>query len=318
MKRIALLSLTILISNVFTSCGSGFMYTSEPPLEFSQINYGYKVKFTNSSPKMAYIEQGNGEILLLVHGLASNAGFWRYNIPELSKYFRVIAVDLPGYGKSEKGDYSYNMTFFANSIKNLLDELKIQKVNFVGHSMGGQIGIQFDLMYPERIDKLILVSPAGIEKFDEGEGEWLKSAVTIKSVKSTNEEGVRRNLSNNFYNWNDKLEWMVEERVRLAKSTEFNYFARAVSRSVAGMIDEPTYDKLSLIKSPTLIIYGKEDGLIPNPYLHPGFPSDVFRIAQKNIKDCQLREIEDCGHMVMMEKPDEFNSIVKDFLLNKQ
>jgi pimeloyl-ACP methyl ester carboxylesterase len=55
--------------------------------------------------------------------------------------------------------------------KNLLDELKIQKVNLVGHSMGGQIGIQFDLMYPERIDKLILVSPAGIEKFDEGEGE---------------------------------------------------------------------------------------------------------------------------------------------------
>ena len=55
--------------------------------------------------------------------------------------------------------------------KSLLDELKIQKVNFVEHSMGGQIGIQFDLMYPERIDKLILVSPAGIEKFDEGEGE---------------------------------------------------------------------------------------------------------------------------------------------------
>lgn len=283
-------------------------------MEFSNIDYGFKVKFSNTFPKLAYIDEGQGDVILLVHGLASNAGFWRYNIPELSKHFRVIAVDLPGYGKSEKGDYSYKMTFFARTLKDFLNELKIDKVNFVGHSMGGQIGIWFSILYPEKVNKLILASSAGFEKFNKGEGEWLKSVVTIRSVKTTNEEGVRRNLSNNFYNWRNELEWMVEERVRMAKAKDFDNFARAVTRSVAGMIDEPTWNKLTNIKHPTLIIYGNKDGLIPNPYLHPGFPKDIFQYGHSKIKNSALYEIQNCGHMIMMEKPEEFNKALLEFL----
>ncbi len=180
------------------------------------------------------------------------------------------------------------MTFFAQSIKNLLDELKIEKINFVGHSMGGQIGIWFSILYPEKVNKLVLASSAGFEKFKKGEGEWLKSVVTIKSVKSTNEEGVRRNLSNNFYNWRPELEWMVEERVRMAKARDFDNFARAVNRSVAGMIDEPTWNKLEKIQQPTLIVYGDKDGLIPNPYLHPGFPKEIFLFGHSKIKKLHI------------------------------
>ncbi|MCR4416270.1 MAG: alpha/beta hydrolase [Ignavibacteria bacterium] len=316
MKKMIFHSLAILMILIFSACSSGFLYTNLPPLEFSEINYGFDVKYSHTSPKLAYIDEGKGEVILLVHGLASNLGFWRYNAPELAKHFRVIAVDLPGYGKSDKGNYSYKMKFFANTLKQLLDELQIEKVNFIGHSMGGQIGIWFSILYPERVNKLVLASPAGIEKFNRGEGEWLKSVVTIRSVKSTNEEGVRRNLSNNFYNWRSELEWMVEERVRMAKAKDFDLFAQAVTRSVAGMIDEPTYDKLALIKSPTLIIYGENDGLIPNPYLHPGFPADVFKIGHQKIRNSILHEIKKCGHMIMMEKPDEFNKAVINFLKN--
>lgn len=305
----------VMISTVLMSC-SGFIYTNKPPLEFYDIDYGFKVKYSSTKPTLSYIDEGKGEVVLLVHGLASNAGFWRYNVPELSKHFRVIAVDLPGYGKSEKGNYSYKMTFFAHTLKNLLDELKIDKVNYVGHSMGGQIGIWFSILYPERINKLVLASTAGFEKFERGEGEWLKSVVTVKSVKTTNEEGVRRNLSNNFYNWRPELEWMVEERVRMAKAKDFEYFARAVTRSVAGMIDEPTWNKLNKINHPTLIIYGDKDGLIPNPYLHPGFPKDVFEYGHSKIKNSIIYKIKDCGHMIMMEKPEEFNKSVVNFLKN--
>lgn len=317
MKRLFFMIFAMLFGLRFSSCSSGFLYTNKDPLEFSEINYGYNVKYISENPRLAYIDEGEGEVVLLVHGLASNAGFWRYNIPELSKRFRVIAVDLPGYGKSEKGNYSYKMTFFAEVIKKFLDELKIEKVNFIGHSMGGQIGIHFAIKYPERIQKLILASPAGFEQFRRGEGEWLKNAVTVKSVKSTNEERVRRNLMNNFYNWDTKLEWMVEERVRMAKAKDFDLFARAVSRSVAGMIDEPTFNKLHLIRSKTLVIYGKNDELIPNPYLHPGFTSDVFKKGKEVNENIELYEIKECGHMIMMEKPNEFNDVVLDFLLMK-
>lgn len=294
---------------------SGFLYWDKPALQFADIDYGYPTKITLNDPKISYIDQGSGDkTIILVHGLASNAGFWRYNIPELSKKFRVIAVDLPGYGKSQKGDYTYSMSFYADEIKKLIDELKLRNVVYIGHSMGGQIGIKLAIKYPELLNKLILASPAGFEEFQQGEGNWLRSVMTMQGVKSTTEEGIRRNLAMNFYSWNDKWEWMVEERVRMRKATDFDEFAYTVVRCVNGMLDEPTFNKLSLIKTPTLVVYGKYDGLIPNPYLNPGFTSDVFEKGAKTMQDVKLVQLDNAGHMIQIEKADEFNQAVLDFL----
>lgn len=283
-------------------------------MEFADFNYGFPTKTALSNPLVSYIEQGTGaQTIVLVHGLASNGGFWRYNIAALAKEFRVIAVDLPGYGKSQKGVYPYNMTFYAETILKLLNQLGIEKVNYVGHSMGGQIGITLALTHPEKVNKLILLDPAGIESFDRGEGNWLRSVVTMEGVKTTNEEAIRRNLALNFYTWDDKWEWMVEERARMAKAKEFEDFAYAVVRSVNGMLDQPTSKKLEKINQPTMIVYGKQDGLIPNPYLHPGFSSDVFEQGAKKILGCQLVEIPDAGHMVQIEQSEKVNQAIIDF-----
>ena len=132
-KYLSLLSLMLFL---FSGC-SGYLYTSKPALEFNDIDYGFPVKKALANPYISYIDVGKGDhTILLVHGLASNAGFWRYNIPELSKNNRVIAVDLPGYGKSQKDAYPYKMSFYADQLKKLIDELKISKVVYVGHSMG--------------------------------------------------------------------------------------------------------------------------------------------------------------------------------------
>lgn len=298
----------------FTSC-SGYLYWDKPALEFSEIDYGYNIKFTNDEPQIAYIDEGKGEqTVILVHGLASNAGFWRYNIPDLSKYFRVIAVDLPGYGKSQKGDYPYSISFYAEQLKNLIKELNLKNVVLVGHSMGGQIGIKFAIKYPSVLSKLVLASPAGFEEFQKGEGDWLRSVMTMTAVKSTTEEGIRRNLSNNFFNWDDTWEWMVEERVRMRKAKDFDEFAYTVIKCVNGMLDEPTFDKLNLIKAPTLVVYGKYDGLIPNPYLNPGSTAEVFEKGVKQIDNSKLVEFDNAGHMIQIEKAVEFNQAVINFL----
>ncbi|HRN26040.1 MAG: alpha/beta hydrolase [Ignavibacteriaceae bacterium] len=299
----------------FAGCSGGYLYWDKPALQFSEIDYGYPTKSSLNYPKISYIDQGSGDkTIILVHGLASNAGFWRYNIPELAKKYRVIAVDLPGYGKSQKDNYLYSMSFYADQIKKLVDDLQLKNVVYVGHSMGGQIGIKLAIKYPNLISKLILASPAGFERFQRGEGDWLRSVMTMKGVKSTTEEGIRRNLAMNFYNWNDKWEWMVEERVRMRKATDFDEFAYTVVRCVNGMLDEPTFDKLSLIKTPTLVIYGRYDGLIPNPYLNPGCTSDVFENGAKDISNVKLIELDNAGHMIQIEKADEFNQAVLDYL----
>lgn len=307
---IALFSLAFL----FSGC-SGYLYTNAPSLEFKDIDYGFPTKTALSNPSISYIEAGTGpRTVILVHGLASNAGFWRYNIAELAKEYHVIAVDLPGYGKSQKDYYAYNMSFFAGQIKRLADALHIAKFTYIGHSMGGQIGILFALKYPQYLEKLVLASPAGFEEFQTGEGDWLRSVMTVNGVKKTTEEGIRRNLATNFYTWNDKFEWMVEERVRMAKAKEFVPFCYAVVRSVNGMLDEPTFDKLDGITVPTLVVYGKYDGLIPNPYLHPGFTCDVFEPGAKVIPNCKTYQIDNSGHMLMIEQADIFNRVVLDFL----
>ncbi|MFA7229119.1 MAG: alpha/beta hydrolase, partial [Melioribacteraceae bacterium] len=294
---------------------SGFLYTNLPPVEFQDIDYGFPTKSVLSNPSISFVDAGKGEkTIVLIHGLASNAGFWRYAIPELSKNYRVIAVDLPGYGKSQKDAYPYSMSFYADQIKRLADELKLEKFILVGHSMGGQIGITFSLKYPERLDKLVLASPAGVEEFEQGEGDWLRSVMTKNGVKKTPEDAIRRNLAMNFYSWDDRWEWMVEERVRMIKAKDFDEFCYTVVRSVSAMLDQPTFDKIKNISVPTLIVYGKYDGLIPNPYLNPGHTSDVFRWGASQIPNVKLYEIDNCGHMLQIEHPREFSNAVLDFI----
>ncbi len=296
----------------FLGCSGGFVYKDAPALEFADFDYGFKSNSANvNGITISYIDEGKGEqTIVLVHGLASNGGFWRYNIAELSKTYRVIAVDLPGYGKSDKGVYPYSMSFYADMISGLLTHLNIPSVVYVGHSMGGQIGIHFSFRHKEQITKLILVAPAGIEPFSRGDGDWLKSVMTIDFVKKTPEDRVRGNLAMNFYSYDDKFEWMVEERARMAKAKDFEDFCYAVIRSVHGMIDEPTTKRLKDISVPTHIIFGENDGLIPNPILHGGSSGEVAKIAKEANPKITVTFIPHAGHMVQMEKAEEVNAAI--------
>ncbi|AXJ00020.1 Pimeloyl-ACP methyl ester carboxylesterase [Cyclonatronum proteinivorum] len=298
---------------VLTSC-AGVRYADKPALEFQDIDYGFAVNFSQGTPQIAYIDEGAGDkTLLLVHGLASNAGFWRYNIAALSEHHRVIAVDLPGYGKSEKGGFPYGMAFWAETLADFIDELGLENVVYVGHSMGGQIGMTLAINHPEAISELVLAAPAGVESFSPGSGDWLRSVFTMEGVKRTPEPQIRENLSINFYRWDNAWEWMVEERVRMAKAADMDEFAYTVVQSISAMLDEPTTHRLHQVSHPTLIVYGRYDGLIPNRFLNPGFPAAVFALAHEQIPDSRLVEINNAGHMLMIEKPAEFNAAVLEF-----
>jgi pimeloyl-ACP methyl ester carboxylesterase len=297
-------------------CSGGYMYQNTEPLDMKDLHYPFPSKTVEvRGIHLSYIDQGSGSrTLLLVHGLASNGGFWRYNIPALAKTCRVIAVDLPGYGQSDKGPYPYTMTFFADVLSDMINTLGLGRITYVGHSMGGQIGIHFALRHPSQLDRLVLASPAGVESFTRGEGDWMKSVMTVEFVKKTPEDRIRANLAANFYSYQDSLEWMVEERARMAKSTEFEDFCYAVVRSVHGMLNEPTTRMLPLLNVPTLIIFGEGDGLIPNPILHGGFPADIADRAHASIRGSSMVMIPAAGHLSMIEKPAQFDAAVLSWL----
>lgn len=305
-----------LLLSFFIGCSGGYVYKDAPALEFNDFDYGFRSQTAVvNGITVSYIDEGKGEkTLVLVHGLASNGGFWRYNIGELAKEFRVIAVDLPGYGKSQKDVYPYTMSFYADIVSGLVTQLGLGTIVYVGHSMGGQIGIHFSFRHKEQLERLILAAPAGLEPFSRGDGDWLKSVMTIDFVKKTPEDRIRANLAMNFYNYTDRYEWMVEERARMAKGADFEDFCYAVVRSVHGMLDEPTTKRLKDISVPSHLIFGERDGLIPNPILHGGEARDVAKIGTDAIPGVTLQFIPEAGHMLQIEKPEEFNSIVRQLV----
>ncbi len=298
-----------------TSCATSRFYHL-PGKEFSEIDYRFPVKTVAvRNIHVAYIDQGTGnETLILIHGLGTNAKGWIKNIPALAEKFRVIALDLPGYGRSDKGYYDYSMSFYAQVITEFMDVLRIENATLVGHSMGGQIAMTAALEYPERVRRLVLISPAGFERFTEGEGDWMRNAMKVDFIKDTPIRNIDINLKTNFYNYPKEAEFMITDRIQIRSAKDFEKYCYAVSRNVAGMLDGPVYERLPDIKQPTLIMFGVNDGLIPNPYLHGGRTSDVAQIGKERIPDSQLLMIPDCGHFVQFEKAEQTNEAIIRFV----
>ena len=312
MKKNILIILILIV--YITGCSP---YPELQKLEFDELSYPFEVHKAQITENinLAYVDEGKGEqTIIFIHGLGSYLPAWEKNVDVLKSKYRCIAVDLPGYGKSSKAIHTGTMDFYADVIKSLMDKLQIKSAVIAGHSMGGQIAMVMSLKYPDYVSKLVLVSPAGFETFTEGQKEWFRSVMTVKGVKNTTTQQIRSNLMSNFYNMPEDAEFMIIDRIALRGAKEFDNYCYTVVRSVNGMVDQPVYDFLQSIKQETLIIFGENDNLIPNPYLNAGFTEDVADIGKEKIPNSKLVMISSCGHFLQFEKPDEFNKAVLDFL----
>ena len=283
----------------------------------NELKYDYPVKYAelNDGIKLAYIDEGKGsETILMIHGLGSYLPAWKKNIGELSKNYRVIAVDLPGYGKSSKAPHSGLMSFYAGVIAELIQKLELGPVNLAGHSMGGQISMVLALEKPELVKRLILVDPAGFEAFTAGQKNWFKDVMTPNLVRLTTVDAIETNLASNFYRMPADAQFMIDDRIAMRDASDFENYCLAVARSVHGMVDEAVLDKISQIKVPTLIFFGENDMLIPNRYLNPGFTSKIAETGAGLIKGSKLVMVPKCGHFMMFEKSEVFNSETLKFI----
>jgi pimeloyl-ACP methyl ester carboxylesterase len=296
-------------------CSSTSGWYHLPAAEFDEIDYGYPVQAAMvRNIKVAYLDEGEGDVVVLVHGLGSNAKGWARNIDALAAEHRVIAVDLPGYGHSDKGAYQYGMSFYATVLRELLAKLEIPHATFMGHSMGGQIAMVMALEHPEVVERLVLVSPAGFESFTDGEGDWMRRVVSAELVQDTTIRGIAVNLHSNFHDTPPEADFMITDRIRVRGASEFQDYCYAVSLNVAGMLDGPVYDDLERIGQPVLVLFGENDSLIPNRYLHGGHTRDVAARGMARLPDARLVMVPSCGHFVQFEKPEETNRAVLDFL----
>lgn len=270
----------------------------------------------NDSLEIAYIDEGRGDTtLVFIHGLGSYLKSWQKTIDSLSPYYRCVAIDLPGYGKSSKGDYPFTLQFFADSVHDFIERLGLDKVVIVGHSMGGQIAMRLVLDYPERYEQLILLAPAGFETFTAAEGQAIRSVYTAALIKAMPEAQIVKNFEINFHDMPADARFMIDDRLTMRQTIEYDRYCEMIPRCVAAMLQEPVFAELGRIRLPTLVLFGENDLLIPNRYLHPQLsPAQVGQQGIQQLPDSELALIARAGHFLQWEQPAAVNQAIMRFL----
>ncbi|MCS6904491.1 MAG: alpha/beta fold hydrolase [Bacteroidia bacterium] len=295
-------------------------------MEFWQLLYPFPHHTIQlkKGPRIAIVKAGSlvASPIIFIHGLGGYLPHWYFQIKDLSKEFLCIALDLPGYGKSEKDPARVSMSYYADIIHALCIHLQLKKVNLCGHSMGGQIALHFALRHPSMLEKLILIAPAGFEPFTIEEAKILKNLSSPAFFQSFNFEQIQANVLLNVYRpENLELEGLklirklIEDRSHYKSAKDFSLYCQTVSAAVAAMLDAPVLDKLHSISNETLIIFGKQDALIPNRYLHKDM--DLEKLVTEGARRLQRSRviwIDECGHMPNIEKPQIVNQAIKAFL----
>ncbi len=286
---------------------------------FNQIEYKYKTNFIKvCGYDIAYIDEGNSsDVLIFIHGLGSYLKAWDRNIPVLKNYFRCIALDLPGYGKSSKKLHNGSVKFYREFLNEFINALGLQNITLVGHSMGGQIALSFVISFPDVIKKLILISPAGFETFNSTDVDELKDIISPELTYNASNEQIRINYKVNFFQMPIEAEEMISDRIAIKKDEEFYNHCQIVSNSLSGLLTEPVFNRLKEINIPTLIFFGKNDLLIPNRIHYKTTTEEIALLGASQIKNSKLLLIKNCGHFLQYEIPDIFNSGVVDFVISE-
>jgi pimeloyl-ACP methyl ester carboxylesterase len=249
--------------------------------------------------KIHYVEAGSGPVVILLHGLGGNTTNWAFNIAALAQKYRVIVPDQIGFGKSDKPLINYRIATYVDFLDAFLKELKVERASLVGNSMGGWVAAAYTIAHPEKVERVVLVDAAGFSfapGFDTGQ--------LIKLNPSTR-EGMKELVSRVFYN---KIIFMSDAFIDSSMVARINAGDGHTIRSITESIirrEDFLDNRLSAIKHPTLIIWGREDGLLPL--------ADGERF-KKEIPNSQLIIFEQCGHVPQVEKAADFNAALLNFL----
>lgn len=266
--------------------------------------------------EIAYVDSGGeGPPVVLVHGLSSSIGFWEHQFPALAATHRVLALDLPGYGASDRPDAPYTPGWFAAQVLRWMDAIGLRSAAIVGHSMGGQIALELALLAPDRVPALVLSAPSGIERFASGHAAWMERYWTERRALDTSEEELRFAFTELVFARVDAgVERLLCERVRMRGTPELAGTSVAVSRSVSGMLRNPVFPRLGQVAARTLVVFGADDRMIPNTVFNGGRPRQIAELARQSIPDATVVIVPKGGHTVHHDAPDVFNDAVEQFL----
>lgn len=248
--------------------------------------------------KIRYLEAGSGPTVILLHGLGGSGQNWMFTVNGLSPQFRVVVPDQIGFGNSDKPLINYRVRTYVDFLNEFYKQLKIERATLVGNSMGGWIAAAFTIAFPEKVDRLVLASATGFAppvNFD------YKS---LYALNPSTREGMKQLTTKVFFNKSFSTDAVIDQLLAQRMSAGDGYTINSLIESV-GRREDFLDGQLGKIKTPTLIIWGREDGLV--------LLSEGERLKQA-IANSKLIVFDRCGHFPQVERAGEFNAAVLEFL----
>jgi pimeloyl-ACP methyl ester carboxylesterase len=260
---------------------------------------------------LSYVDLGSGPAIVWVHGLGASWQCWLENLPAFARDHRVIAMDLPGFGRSRMPREEISITAYARSVCHLLDHLGIECATVVGNSMGGFIGAELAIRHPERVERLVLVSAAVFWQ------EYRRARPLVSLARLTEAsfaKGVAAAQGHLAIRPRLRHAALATAGVRYPQllAPELSIELIRTARRTAGFVPAvralaayPLRDELPRIAAPTLVVWGAHDTLVGVRH--------AFEM-ERLIPNAELVVFERTGHVPMLERPDRFNRVMREFL----
>ena len=246
-----------------------------------------------NSLKLIYYEKenkNNEEKILILHGWRSSFNSWQKVFEGLSSFFSVVFLELPGFGQSETPSFSFDLEDYLKIVNLFCEKKDLDKFYLVGHSFGGAISFLFTVSFPEKVKKLVLCAPA-IFRFHQ---KSLKQKIFILLSKMGNKV------------FNQKIPFLFKKNFyRLLNNYDYFALNDVMKETFKKIIKRDLRDNLSLLKTPTLILWGEKDKILP--------PSQAFFLKEK-IEKSELEILPKVGHAISLEAPDLLVQKIISFL----
>lgn len=261
-----------------------------------------------------YIVKGEGKPLILIHGYGAGMWVWEKQIDFLSQFYRVYALDLIGHGFSDRPKIDYTPEAYIHFLKDFMDGVGIEKAILIGNSMGGGIAWAVAALFPERVERLILINCVPPDVLDQVRNDSFRTLVAIKDIPllpylviaSRNKKSIKWILQECVSDIKLITPEILNRQYQLSKIRGTTWVLYSTFKNAK---DAPKLkDYLTRIYQPTLFLWGRRDLI---------FPPSVGESLHQAIRGSKFQMIEKSGHIPMWETPEEINQAILSFLEGK-
>jgi 4,5:9,10-diseco-3-hydroxy-5,9,17-trioxoandrosta-1(10),2-diene-4-oate hydrolase len=266
--------------------------------------------YLDGTPRLHYHEAGEGPALVMLHGSGPGVTAWSNygaNLPNLAQHFRTVLWDMPGFGRSERPELDRAYPGLAADILvRLLDGLGIERANLFGNSFGGYVSLEFALAHPDRVGRLVLMGPGGLAAPVLGPERSEGARRLTDFMLAPSREGMVAWVDTMVANQKVLDEQLIDTRLAAALAPGAIDNAVSIFLSLAQHPDPvPLWARLKDIKAPVLITWGRDDRMMP-------LEQSLFGYRQ--LPNAELHIFSKCGHWAQVERKDDLERLVVDFL----